>query len=138
MISMEEFVGGNLVEQVGQCGYDNLFNDAKVPVVRKSVKIKKSATPLLRGSVLAVAADGYAALVNSAGAEGVKEADCILAMDVDSSQGDVFATAYASGLFNRKALIVTKGDTIDKHEAKLREKGIYIKDNIPMNDKEVK
>lgn len=121
----------NLFQVVGNSKVDNLFNDINVSVTEKSVKIKKSATPLLRGTVLGViTTTGYAQAVDSTKTDGSEVADCILAQDVDASAGDVFAVAYAKGQFNRQALIFGGTDDSTKHEAKLRELGIYLKDNV--------
>ena len=121
----------NLYEVLGTSPVDNLINDIKVSITEKSVKIKKSATPLKRGTVVGiVTATGYALPADSTKADGTQVADCILAQDVDASAGDVFAVAYAKGQFNRKALIFGGTDTADKHEAALRDVGIFLKDNI--------
>lgn len=121
----------NLVNKIGEFNHENLFHDAKFPLAYKSVKIKKAAKPILKGTVLGIGTDGYAQAVNSKSETGPKEANCILAEDVDSSDGDVFAVAYKfGGNFNRKALIFGGSDTAEEHEETLRTVGIYMKDNI--------
>lgn len=121
----------NLYQEVGTAPADNLVNDQVVSVTEKSVKIKKSATTLKRGTVVGIiTATGYAVPVDSTKTDGSQLADCILAQDVDSSAADVFAVAYAKGQFNRKALIFGGTDTAANHEATLRDLGIYLKDNI--------
>lgn len=68
--------------------------------------------------------------INKAAA-GANEADCILTDDVDTGTlADVVAEAYTSGLFNREALTFAANNTAADHEYKLRELGIYLKDNI--------
>lgn len=69
--------------------------------------------------------------VNSANVDGSGVSDCILADSVDTTSGDVVATAYKSGSFNRKALIFGGSDTAATHEEHLRTLGIYLKDVIP-------
>lgn len=121
----------NLYQEIGEFTPDNLFNDINVSVSEKAVTIKKTATPLKRGTVLGIiTASGAAAIVDSTKTDGSQIADCILADDVDASSGDVVAVAYTKGQFNRKALIFGGTDKADKHEAQLRDVGIYMKDNI--------
>ena len=121
----------NLYQEVGVKEQDNLFNDIKIPLVEKFVKFKKSNTPILRGTVLGViTATGFAVPVDSTKTDGSQVAKYVLAMDVDASASDVEAVGYASGQFNRKALIFGGSDTADKHEDALRALGIFMKDNL--------
>lgn len=109
---------------------DNLINDINIPLSEKSVKVKKSATELKRGTVLGIVkATGLAVPVDSSKTDGSEVADCILAIDI-TPETDVFVPAYSSGQFNRQALIFGGSDTADKHETKLRELGIFLKDNV--------
>lgn len=82
-------------------------------------------------SIPVVAGSGQYKIVNSANADGSQDADCILADDIDTTDGNVTAVAYKTGHFNRKALIFGGTDTADMHEAKLRELGIFLSDNVP-------
>jgi len=82
-------------------------------------------------TVTVVAGSGKYKKVDSTNADGSQVADCILADDADAATQDVTAVAYISGHFNRKALIVGGSDTVDMHEAKLRELGIFLSDNVP-------
>lgn len=121
----------NLYGKLGNSPIDNLINDITIKPNTKSVKIKKTSDPLKRGTVLGIATEnGYAQAVDSSKKDGTQTADCILASDVDASGGDVFAVAYTTGVFNRKALIFGNKDTADKHESRLRELGILLKDNV--------
>lgn len=116
----------------GAVEYDNLIAGTTHPIDVKSVVLKGGQGVLRRGTVLGIITDsGLAIPVDSTKADGSEKADCILADDVDTSAGDTVATAYISGLFNRKALIFGGSDTADKHETRLRELGIFLKDNIP-------
>jgi len=81
-------------------------------------------------SISVVAGDGQYKVVNSANADGSQDADCILADDVNTTTS-IVAVAYTSGHFNRKALVFGGTDTADMHEAKLRELGIFLSDNVP-------
>ena len=76
---------------------------------------------------------GRAVMVDKTKVDGGQIADCVLATEVDTgttTPADVYAEAYSSGHFNRKALIVATGDTAAGHEAELRGKGIFLSDNI--------
>ena len=123
----------NLVNtNAGEVSYDNLFYDTTVPVNTKSVVLSPNQGLLLRGTVLGIVkASGQAVLIDSKKTDGSEKADCILTDDIDTGTTDpVVYTAYSSGLFNRKALIVGGTDTISLHEKELRTMGIYLKDII--------
>lgn len=119
----------NLYQNAGQFEPDNLLNDNAISNVTKSAKIKK-ASKLERGTILSVDAKGYYKKFNAAATgESAEKPDCILADDVDNPDEDVFAVAYASGVFNRKALKLD-GELSQAAEDILREKGIFLKDNV--------
>lgn len=117
---------------VGESPFDNLFNDASVPVLKKSVILKAGQGVLPRGTVLGiVTADGLAVTVDSSAADGSEKADCILTDDVNTeSETSVVTTAYSSGMFNANALIVGGSDTVDTHKKELRSLGIHIKESL--------
>ena len=81
-----------------------------------------------------IAGSGLAVIVNKANVDGSNLADCILSDDVDTGAADatvdVTYAAYTQGHFNRKALIFGGADTAADHEARLRDVGIVLKDNI--------
>lgn len=80
-------------------------------------------------SIPVIVGSGQYKIVNSANVDGSQDADCILADDVDTTES-VVAVAYTSGHFNRKALVFGGSDTADTHEARLRELGIFLSDNV--------
>lgn len=111
---------------------DNLIAGNEIPLLTKAVTLQGGQGILKRGTVLGIiTATGLAVPVNNANADGSENADCILATDVDTTGGNVVAEAYRSGHFNRKALIFGGDDTAADHEARLRELGIFLSDNIP-------
>lgn len=119
----------NLYQNAGQFEPDNLLNDNAISNVTKSAKIKKT-SKLERGTILSVDAKGYYKKFNAAATgESAEKPDCILADDVDNPDEDVFAVAYSSGVFNRKALKLD-GELSQEAEDILREKGIFLKDNV--------
>ena len=119
-----------LVNDVGEQKFDELIYDDKIPFVTKSVVIKEGQGILARGTVLGITADGEAVVVDSSATDGSQEADCILADTIDTTGETVTYVAYASGRFNRKALIVGGTDDVEVHEGRLRGLGIYLKDKM--------
>lgn len=121
-----------LYETVEEFNYDELIYDTKIPITTKGITLKTGQGVLTRGTVLGiVTATGQAVAVDSAAADGSEVADCILTDDIDTNTTEpVVYTGYASGRFNRKALIFGGTDTADKHEQRLRELGIYLKDKM--------
>lgn len=67
--------------------------------------------------------------VNSTNVDGSQVADCILTDEVDTTSGDVVITGYITGSFNRQALVLGGTDTADDHEERLRDLGIFLKEN---------
>jgi hypothetical protein len=114
--------------------YDNLFvGDQHTEEVQvKSVNLKSGQGVLKRGTVVGIiTATGLAVVVDSTHADGSQTADSILTDDVDTTAGNTVTTAYASGTFNRKALIFGGTDIVENHETRLRELGIFLRENIP-------
>jgi len=124
---------GNLFNgNFGSTTPDNLFADTTHPVDVKGVILKSGQGVLARGTVLGIiSATGKAVAVDSSKSDGSEKADCILTDTVDTSASDAVSSAYSSGSFNRKALVFGGTDTATKHETKLRELGIFLKDVQP-------
>jgi len=119
-------------KQADSVSYDNLFSMPSVDIQVKSVTLKSGQGILQRGTVLGIiTASGLAVKVDSTQTDGSQTANCILTDDVDTTDGNVVTTAYSSGTFNRSALVFGGADTAATHETRLRELGIYLKDNIP-------
>lgn len=120
-----------LKSKVGSFTPDNLVSGIDVPVQVKAVTLKAGQGVLKRGTVLGIiTTGGLAVTVNSANTDGSQTADSILLQDVDTTAENVVTEAYISGQFNRQALIFGGTDTAAKYETKLRELGIFLKDNI--------
>lgn len=81
-------------------------------------------------TVNVVAGSGKYKTVNSANVDGSQVADCILADDADTVDGDVTAVAYKTGHFNRDALVFGGSDTAEVHEHTLRSLGIFLSENV--------
>lgn len=111
--------------------YDNLLTGTNVDIVKKSVTLKSAQGVLKRGTVLGIiTVSGLAVPVDNANTDGSQNADCVLVDDTDTTDGDTVAVAYATGYFNRQALILGGDDAASDHEGRLRELGIYLRDNI--------
>lgn len=84
---------------------------------------------MVAGGALVDAAQCYIEIEKAA--VSANEADCVLTDDVDTgTTADVIVEAYRTGHFNRNALIVTTGDTVDNSENVLRNKGIFLSDSV--------
>jgi len=115
----------NLSNKVGEIGQDNLIAKLFPPAETFGVKIPAGAGALKRGTVLALVGDAYAVLATG----NTGKANCVLADDVDATEGEAVGVAYRTGHFNRKALIVAEGYTLTAtDEEELRKGGILLSD----------
>ena len=115
----------NLSNKVGEIGQDNLTAKLFPPAETFGVTIPDGAGVVKRGTVLAFVDGAYAVL--AAGNTG--KANCVLADDVDATEGEAIGVAYRTGHFNRKALIVADGYTLTAaDEEELRKGGILLSD----------
>ena len=103
-------------------GFEELIGGHEVTAMRHNIKIT-AGTALKRGSI--VTAAGVLVGTNKAGSSGTTDvAEYVVAED--STATDTVLTVYVSGMFNREKLIVSEADTVDAHEAQLRDKNIYL------------
>lgn len=101
--------------------YDNLFGGPEVTALTANVKVASS-TALKRGALLTLdSTSGNYGLA----AKG-KAATAVLADDTAAAADGTIATVYTRGYFNREALTVADGDTVDAHEEELRGVGIFL------------
>jgi hypothetical protein len=99
--------------------------------VKFNIKEGSTGFAITDGFTITIAAgSGKYVLVDSSAVDGSAVAELVLPDAVDATADDVNVTAYQTGCFNRNALIVAEGDTVDAHEAELRRSGIFLKDNI--------
>lgn len=94
--------------------YDELIGGHEVTAIKQNITIE-AGSALARGSIVTAAGK----LVGTS-----DTADYVVAEAVGAA--DTVATVYASGMFNREKLIVAEEDTVDAHEAQLRDKNIYL------------
>lgn len=116
----------NLYNKEGAFKADNLINDISVKLLTKAGKIKKGTT-LERGTILANDKGGYVKKYNGASAE--EKPVGILAEDIDAASNDEVGVVYISGVFNKNALTLD-GELKEEAVEILREKGIFIKENM--------
>lgn len=121
-----------LYRQIGEYTPDNLIASHDMPILVKGIKLAKNQGIVTRGTVLGIiTATGLAKPADMTKADGTEKAFCITTDTINTdSETDISTTAYVSGIFNKNALLVGGADTISDHETKLREMGIFLKDNI--------
>lgn len=98
--------------------YDQLIGGSAVATLTANGVIA-AGQDLKRGALLSLAEGKYT--LAAAGAE----ASAVLVEDV-KADADTVTPVYTRGLFNREALIVAEGDTVEAHEEQLRKVGIYV------------
>lgn len=106
---------------------DQLIGGADPAPLERIEPIASGQGVLVRGTVLGVeTASQKLKVADSAASDGSEVAKFILANEVDTSLGDVPESVYQAGMFNRNYLILGGTDTPEKHEAALREVGIFL------------
>lgn len=109
------------VEEMNGVEYAPIFGGTEVTALTANVTVSGAAGAIAKGTLLGEKEGKYVAT------EKGKTASVVLACDVElDGETDVVATVYTRGIFNRSALIVEAGDTVDAHENELREVGIYL------------
>lgn len=128
-----------LNETIGTMNYDGLIYDSKHPIDVFGVKLRAGQGDMTRGTVLALSTGtaGDSAMVilgTTAKVDETLMANCILADDASTGAEAgtaVVALAYRSGHFNRQALTVKVGYTLNLgDEEALRKGGIYLGSSI--------
>ncbi len=114
------------VKRVGSVEQDDLIAGIYPPAVATGIQLAAGQGQLLRGTVLAVSADGCVVL--SAATAG--KAAYILTDDVDATEA-AGTTAYRSGNFNTKALTVAEGYELTAEDRdSLRKYDIVLNDDM--------
>lgn len=107
-------------ETIDGVSYDELMGGHEVTAIKQNINIT-AGTALARGSLLTAAG----ALVGTGKTETKNDVAEYVVAEA-ASETDKVVTVYVSGMFNREKLIVATGDTVDAHEAELRDKNIYL------------
>ncbi len=132
-----------MYEKIGEFTPDSLFVSPDFPVLREGIGLKAGQGVLKRGSLIMRGTDkaGYIAgtVVEVKEGEGDPATVSnmpmkifgILADDVDtgadSNVDNIPAVAYQTGEYNRAAVIVGAGATIDTYEDDLKNAGIFLR-----------
>lgn len=105
---------------------DRLIGGDQVGLVTRKITLI-SGQNLVRGAVLGkITASGKYNLSLSAAGDGSQTPDLILAEDTNASGGDKETVAYATGVFNQRALTIGTAHTADTIREGLRAKGIHL------------
>lgn len=96
-------------EKLGECKFDNLINGVgNLPLITVLRTVLAGQGILKRETALAIGEDNKLVILGTDGAT----ANCILAQDVDTTEGDATCLVWISGQFNRNSLTVKDGYTI--------------------------
>ena len=126
-------MGQSLFQTVGEFIPDKLIADNAVPITTKGIQISAGQGVLRRGTLLGADDGGSYRVTGSTVKEEEAEAageigcDCILTEDVDAQEQDVIAAAYITGVFNREAVVLAEGASLNDYETELRRLGIFFK-----------
>lgn len=94
--------------------FDEIIGGHEITALVKNISIT-AGTAMARGSLLTA--------TGSLVATGETAAYILAA---DTTAADTVASVYTSGIFNREKLAVAAGDTVDAHEAELRDVNISL------------
>jgi hypothetical protein len=127
---MREGMGGYSVPGTNEP--DKLIAGHAIPILVEGVKLKGGQGILLRGSVIGIeTATGKGILCDANAVDGSKTALFVLAeSSIDTTSGDVTATHYKTGTFQRTALIVGVNGAPTTLDSDLRTVGIFLQDEV--------
>lgn len=112
----------NLAETLDGVIYDELIGGTAVTPILHNVMLTAADTNRIPRGTLLSEADGKFTVCAFGGA-----AAAVLARDAQAeAAGDIEATVYVRGEFNREKILCAEGDTADAHESELRKIGIYL------------
>lgn len=128
---MREGMGGYSVP--GTNIPDKLIAGNAISILTEGVTLKAGQGVLLRGSVIGIeTATGKGVLCDANAADGSKVAKYILAEEsIDTTSGDVIATHYKSGIFNKSALIFGTNGAPTTLATDLRVVNIHLQGEMP-------
>jgi len=120
------------VSVLGTNKADNLIVGVEVNVMTQDVLLLTGQGILARGSVIGIiTASGKGKITELGSADGSEVANLILAETIDTDSGDIVATAYKAGVFNRDLLVFGTNGAPATFEQDLRDKNIHVKDQAP-------
>ena len=107
--------------------FDELLAGPEIATLTKNIKLQ-SGKAYRRGMLISlVKLEGETAATAELGKQTAAGdvAEYVLMRDVDATEADAVGTVYVKGRFNREKIILSKGDTVDAHEAELRLRDIH-------------
>lgn len=104
--------------------FDGLLAGNEVQILTKNIKLK-SGTAYKRGMLISVEVNPSTKAETGKQAAAGEAAEYVLMRDVDATKADAVGTVYVKGRFNREKIILSKGDTVEAHEAELRLRDIH-------------
>ena len=118
-------------EVTGSVTYDNLMGGPEVEILTTGVLLASGQGIVKRGTVIGkITASEKGKITDKTNSDGSQLAKYVVAQETDTTNGDVMAVCYKTGLFNRDALFFGGTSTAADHEEELRDTGIFLKDEI--------
>jgi hypothetical protein len=120
---------------IGQNDFDGLIAGNQFPVMVKGVTLAAAQGVLTRGTLLGInSTTSLATQCKKVSTDGSQTPKYILAGDTDTgaagSTTAIPSVAYQSGVFNRSAIILASGETMDSFEDTLRMNNIILTDSM--------
>lgn len=112
---------------------DKLIAAYDILILTGGITLKSGQGILTRGSVIGIeTATGKGILCDSASADGSQTAKYILAEDsIDTTNADVVATCYKTGIFQREALVFGANGAPATIDDDFRNVGMYLQGEVP-------
>lgn len=118
-------------EVLGSVTYDNLIGGTEIELLTTGVTLAAGQGVVKRGTVMGkVLATGKGKITDKTNTDGSQIAKYVVIQDVDTTDSDVMAVCYKTGIFNRGALKFGGLSTAEDHEDELRNAGIFLKDEL--------
>lgn len=108
--------------EIGEYIPDSLITSVKVGLITKGVQLKANQGILKRGSLVGKTTDSTFILM---GSEVGMIVEGVLTDDVDTTSITT-TILYISGCFNKEAIIVAEGHTVEEYDRELRNLNIYL------------
>ncbi|MDD3662284.1 MAG: hypothetical protein PHT84_00255 [Candidatus Pacebacteria bacterium] len=132
----------NMFQNIGEFTPDSLIASNEFPILKEGIGLKAGQGTLKRGTLIVKGSDGAgriagttvtipAADEDSSPTTMVMKTFGILTDDVDTGSDDtadnIPLTCYITGVFNRGAIALKSGETIDTYEDGMKEVGMYLR-----------
>lgn len=133
----------NMFQNIGEFTPDSLIVSPDFPILKEGIGLKAGQGTLKRGTLIVKGTDGAGRIAGTtvsvpAAQEGGQATDMvmktfgILTDDVDtgsdSTADNIPNVCYITGVFNREAIVLKTGETIDTYEDDMKKIGMYLRD----------